>query len=129
MRFFRRRSSPILAALLAVAMQATVVLAHAHVHGHAHSHANAGARAWAQGVVSLACRSIVRQGCPATPAQPDHDCPMCASLAAAGMAVLPVALQTRLAPARHEMLQPVRIAAVPEAPAKANFQARAPPRA
>ncbi|MFA5901973.1 MAG: hypothetical protein WC829_22990 [Hyphomicrobium sp.] len=127
MRFLRRRSSPILIALLAIAMQATAMLAHMHVHGHAHGHAAVGARAWAQGVVSLACRSFVRQGCPAVPQQPERDCPMCYALAAAGTAVLPIVIQVRSAPQPYEVLQPPRIAVPLTAPTTAHFQARAPP--
>ena len=41
MRFFRRRSSPGLVALLALAMQAALVLAQTHVHSHVHPAAGA----------------------------------------------------------------------------------------
>ena len=64
MRFFRRRSSPGLAALLAVAMQAALILAQTHVHSHVHAGAGVTRRSAAHGrrasSPSPAARSSVR---------------------------------------------------------------------
>jgi hypothetical protein len=130
MRFFRRRSSPGLAALLAVAMQAALILAQSHVHSHVHAGAGvtAGAPAWASGVVAVACRAIVRPGCkPAVPHDHRNECPMCWSVAAAGTGVLPAAPAVALDAPRFSVPSPLRIAETLPDRTTVNFQARAPP--
>jgi hypothetical protein len=136
MRFFRRRSSPGLVALLAIAMQAALVLAHMHVHSHVHTGAGAyrgmtaavpGVRAWAKNV-ALSCRAMVPTGCqPSVPHDHGNDCPMCWSVAAAGTGVMPEAPAVVLDAPRFTMLAPVRVAEVRPGRAILNFQARAPP--
>jgi hypothetical protein len=138
MRFFRRRSSPGLVALLAIAMQAALVLAHMHVHSHVHTGAgayggvsvavSAGARAWAKNVAAVSCRAMVHSGCqPVAPHDHGNDCPMCWSVAAAGTGVMPEAPAVVLDAPRFTMLAPVRAAEVRPGHAIINFQARAPP--
>ena len=126
MRFFRRRSSPALVALLAIAMQAALVLAQTHTHSHVYT---AGARAWAQGVASLACRAVVApRGCPPTvPHNHGDACPMCSSLAAAGTAVLPAPIAPALLSPRFDVLLPLQGATSFSDDATVHFQARAPP--
>jgi hypothetical protein len=127
MRFLRRRSSPVLVVLLAFAMQATLILAQTHTHSHTYS--AAGARAWAQGVVSLACRAITAQ-CSSPTVPHDHggdSCPMCCQLAAAGTAVLPALPFVSLAAPPLEVLRPLRVAPLLAETATVHFQARAPP--
>lgn len=126
MRYFRRRSSPALVTLLAVAMQAALILAQTHVHSHVQS--PAGARAWAQGVVNLACRAVVHKACPpVVPHNHGDACPMCCSLAAAGTAVLPVLPAVSLAAPHFEVLRPLRTVQALADSASVQFQARAPP--
>ena len=140
MRFFRRRSNPGLVALLAIAMQAALVLAHMHVHSHAHTGAggyrgmsaaiSTGARAWTKNVAALSCRAVVqmRSGCPPlVPHDHGNDCPMCWSVAAAGTGVMPEAPAVVLDAPRFTMLAPARAAEVRPGRAILNFQARAPP--
>jgi hypothetical protein len=135
MRFFRRRSSPGLIALLALAMQAALFLGQTHVHSHVHTAAvsygigaNVGARAWAKGVVAIACRAVVHTGCaPAVPHDHGNDCPMCWSVTAAGTGVMPAAPAVALDAPRFAMLAPLRADAVATGHAITNFQARAPP--
>lgn len=129
MRFFRRRSSPGLVALLAVAMQAALVLALAHVHAHGHPAANA--RGWAAGAVTMACRAIVRSpGCdPVVPRDHRHDCAMCWSLAAAASGLLPPPAAAAVEAPSLVALRPLRFAAALLASDTLHFQARAPPRA
>lgn len=128
MRFFRRQSSPGLVALLAVAMQAALILAQAHVH--AHRHVAAGAHGWATGAATMACRAIVRpQGCnPVVPHDHRHDCAMCWSLAAAGTGLLPPPAAAAVETPRFVALPPLRVAAAPPGRDTLHFQARAPPR-
>ena len=128
MRFFRRRSSPGLAALLAVAMQAALFLAQTHVHSHVHAGVTAGAWAWANGAVPVACRSIVRPGChPAVPHDHRNECPMCWSVTTAGTGVLPAAPAVALDAPPFSVPSPLRIAEALPGRTTANFQARAPP--
>ena len=135
MRFFRRRSSPGLIALLALAMQAALFLGQTHVHSHVHTAAvsygtgaNVGARAWAKGVVAIACRAVVRLGCaPAVPHDRHNECPMCWSVTAAGTGVMPAAATVALDAPRFAMLAPLRADEAGTGRAIANFQARAPP--
>jgi hypothetical protein len=139
MRFFRRRSSPGLVALLALAMQAALVLAQTHVHSHVHTAAGAysglsatataGARAWAKNLAAaISCRAVVQTGCqPAVPHDHGNDCPMCWSVAAAGTGVMPAAPTVALDAPRFAVLAPLRADAVATGHAKTNFQARAPP--
>lgn len=127
MRFLRRRSSPGLVALLAVAMQLALTLAQAHVH--AHGHGPGGVRVWATGA-SLACRAIVRSpGCdPVVPHDHRRDCAMCWSLATAS-GLLPASPLPELTAPRFEVPHPLlRAEAVAESET-VHFQARAPPRA
>jgi hypothetical protein len=126
MRFFRRLDRPVFAFLLAVAMQATLLLAHAHIHSHAPDRAGS---QWSKSA-SLACRSMVapktcRTGMP----QQDHrdDCPLCWSLAASGAGVLPTTpAAPQLAIPPH---QPRPLTVLPRyvAVETSQFQARAPP--
>jgi hypothetical protein len=139
MRFFRRRSNPGLIALLAIAMQAALILAHMHVHSHVHTGGagayrgmstavSAGARAWSKNVTALSCRAIVSSGCqPSVPHDHSNDCPMCWSVAAAGTGVMPEAPAAALYAPRFTMLAPLRAAEVRPGRAILNFQARAPP--
>jgi hypothetical protein len=126
MRFFRRRSSPGLVALLAFAMQAALVLAQTHDHSHVHT--QAGARAWAQSVQAMACRAVVHPGCaPIVPHDHRSDCPLCWSIAAAGAAVLPTALAVTHEVPSFGVLQPQLAAAGLPGTDTVHFQARAPP--
>jgi hypothetical protein len=123
MRFLRRRSTPGLVALLAVAMQAALFIAQAHVHPHAHGHRVRIADA------AIACRAIVRTAqcdAPAVPHDHRQDCPLCCSLAAAN-GVLPEAPVAVIAVRRFE--PPLPLASTPSLAAAAalSFQARAPP--
>ena len=124
MRFFRRRSTPFLATLLTVVMQAGLFIAQAHVHPHPHGHTAvrvAGA--------AIACRAIVRSaqcGAPIVPHEHQHDCPLCLSLSAAN-GVLPVAPVLVVAVHRFEPVRPVPATAPLLAAASLPFQARAPP--
>jgi hypothetical protein len=128
MRFFRRLDTPILAVLLAVAMQATLLLAHAHTHAHAPALA---ASKWVKST-SLECRSMVApESCRSEVPQRDHrdDCALCWSLAASGAGVLP------LPPAVPQLAMPLHrpgplaLTARYVAVRTAQFQARAPPAA
>ena len=138
MHFFRRSLSLGSVVLLAVAMQAAVVMAQMHVHAHSHgagslySAARAGqgpgARVWAKSVIAFACRAAERDACP--PVAPhDHrnDCPMCWSLAVVGSGVLPAPAAVSLEAPRHQALIPQRVVDRVPVRAGANFQARAPP--
>ena len=125
MRFFRRQSSPAIVALLAVAMQAALLLAHAHVHPHSSDHR--GLQSWAKTDV-IACRAMVRPA-HCSPAIPDKhdDCPLCWSLLASGAGVLPTALGVTAATVMPaEPLPPLADAIRPDK-GSAHFQARAPP--
>ena len=123
MRFLRRRSTPGLVALLAVAMQAALVIAQAHVHPHPHGYAVKVAG------TAIACRAIVRSAqcdAPVVPHEHRHDCPLCLSLSAAN-GVLPMAPVAfidvrRFEPPRPLPATPSLVGAVP-----LSFQARAPP--
>jgi hypothetical protein len=139
MRYFRRLSSPGLVALLALAMQAALVLAQTHVHSHVHpaavayggmsAAAGAGARAWAKNLAAaISCRAVVHTGCPpAVPHDHGNDCPMCWSVTAAGTGVMPVAPAVELDAPRFAMLVPLRADVAATGRAITNFQARAPP--
>lgn len=124
MRLFRRLKSPILVALLAVAVQATLVLAHAHVHPHAPS-----AHPWSKSA-SLACRAIVPPDA-CRPAMPRHehsdDCPLCWSLAASGTSVLPSPIILAMAESPRPLLPLQPSSQIRSAARAAHFQARAPP--
>lgn len=128
MRFFRRFSSPALLTLLAVAMQAMLLLAHAHTHPH--SSAMAGVTAWGQ-TASIACRALIPPaGCkPAIPNDHHDDCPLCSTLAASAAGLLPAPFTVAIEAAPVSLLRPL-----PDLPARDDasswqFQARAPPRA
>jgi len=126
MRFFRRRSSPVLLALLAFAMQAGLLLAQMHTHSRLHTRAEG--RAWATSIVALACQSIMRPGCP--PVAPhDHreDCPVCCSLAVASAAVMPAAPAVAPEIPLFAALRPVLAVAGLPGTDTVHFQARAPP--
>ncbi len=126
MRFLRRRSSPGLVALLAVAMQLALTLAQAHVH--AHGNVAGGAGVWSG--ASLACRAIVRSpGCnPIVPHDHRRDCAMCWSLATTS-GLLPVSPLSEFAAPRFEVPRPHLGAAAVAASETVHFQARAPPHA
>lgn len=123
MRFFRHRSSPALAALLAVAMQVAFLLAHAHVHSHTSGHQ------WAKNA-SLACRAMVPQaGCgPSVPHDHVDDCPLCWSLAASGAGVLPSPLVLAAPGTPMPAPQPPMSVPVLADAGASPFQARGPPR-
>ena len=138
MHFFRRSLSLGSVVLLAVAMQAAVLMAQMHVHAHSHGAGSlysavragqgSGARVWAKSVIAFACRAAERDACP--PVAPhDHrnDCPMCWALAVAGSGVLPAPAAASLEAPRHRALMPLHV--VDRLPVRAgtNFQARAPP--
>jgi hypothetical protein len=123
MRFLRRRSTPGLVALLAVAMQAALVIAQAHVHPHAHGHAVRVADA------AIACRAIVRSAqcdAPVVPHDHRHDCPLCWSLAAAN-GMLPAAPAPVVVAPRFELPRPLPATQALAIFAAIHFQARAPP--
>jgi len=137
MHYCRRSLSLGSVVLLAVAMQAAVLMAQMHVHAHSHGAASlysaarvgqgSGARAWAKSVIAYAYRAE-RDACP--PVAPhDHrnDCPMCWSLAMVGSGVLPVPAAVSLEAPRHQALIPLRVVDRVPVRAGANFQARAPP--
>jgi hypothetical protein len=125
MRYLRRRSSPGLVALLAVAMQLAVTLAQAHVH--AHGHVPGGAGVWSG--ASLACRAIVRApGCdPVVPDDHHRDCAMCWSLATTS-GLLPASPLPEFAPPRFELPRPLLNGEAVAESETVHFQARAPPR-
>jgi len=138
MHYFRRSLSLGSVVLLAVAMQATLLMAQMHVHAHPHGAASlyaaarAGqgpaARAWAKSVVAFACRAVERDACPpVVPHDHRNDCPMCWSLAVAGSGVLPAPAAVSLEAPRHQALMLLQV--VDRLPVRAgtNFQARAPP--
>lgn len=139
MRFFRRRSSPGLVALLALAMQAALVLAQTHVHSHVHpatgayggmsAAAGAGVRTWAKNLAAtISCRAVVHTGCqPSVPHEHGSDCPMCWSVTAAGTGVMPTTPAVALDAPRFAMLAPLRADVAATGRAISNFQARAPP--
>ena len=123
MRFLRRRSTPGLVALLAVAMQVALFIAQAHVHLHPHGPAVRIADA------AIACRAIVRTAqcdAPVVPHNHRHDCPLCCSLAAAN-GVLPEPPAAVIEVRRFE--PPLPLSATPglTAAVALSFQARAPP--
>jgi hypothetical protein len=125
MRFLRQRSTPGLVALLAVAMQAALVIAQAHVHPHPH-----GPAARLTGV-AIACRAIVRSpqcDAPAVPHDHRHDCPLCLSLAAAN-GVLPTPLLTVIDVRRFALPEPLPASSSLVNTVELHFQARAPPAA
>jgi hypothetical protein len=126
MRFFRRRSSPALVTLLAVAMQLAVTLAQAHVH--AQGHMPSGAGVWSG--ASLACRAIVRApGCnPIVPHDHRRDCAMCWSLATTS-GLLPASPLPEFAAPRFEVPRPLLRAAAVATSETVHFHARAPPHA
>lgn len=125
MRFFRRQSSPVIAALLAVAMQAAALMAHAHVHPQPSGSRTLHVLAKTD---VLACRAMVRPAhcAPATPDKHD-DCPLCWLLLATGAGVLPapIALSADVPPA--PVLRAPAVAALAGDGASVQFQARAPP--
>jgi len=126
MRFFRRRSSPALLALLAIAMQAALLVAHAHVHRPA--------PVAAQGVgngATIACRALVRPaGCsPVIPHDRHDDCPLCWSLVASGSVVLPAPLALAAVTVPAQALRPPTATPALGEAGSSPFQARAPPAA
>ena len=126
MRFFRRRLTPFLAALLTVVMQAGLFIAQAHVHPHPHGHP-----VLRVADVTIACRAIVRSAqcdTPVVPHEHRHDCPLCLSLSAAN-GVLPVAPDVVVDVHRFEALRPVSATSPVLDAASLPFQARAPPAA
>lgn len=126
MRLFRRLQSPILVALLAVAMQATLVLAHAHVHPHASV-----APLWGQSA-SLACRAMVPpEGCrPTIPKHEHHDdCPLCWSLTASAAGLLPSPITVAAAELPRPPLTPRSSSPMLSEASGSPFEARAPPQA
>jgi len=128
MRFFRRRSSPALVILLAFAMQAAAVLAHAHVHPHPPT--RSGVHGWTKSA-ALACRALVRPpACaPVAPGHQHDDCPLCWSLTASGVGVLPSPVTvTATAAPMHMLSPPAATSAVAKAGAS-QFQPRGPPTA
>ena len=138
MHYFRRSLSLGSVVLLAVAMQAAVLMAQMHVHAHAHGGAHLyaaaraghglGARAWGKSVVAFACRAVERDACPpVVPHDHRNDCPMCWSLAMAGSGVLPAPAAVFLAAPPHQAMTPLRVVDRVPVRAGANFQARAPP--
>lgn len=126
MRFFRRLSSPALAALLAIATQAMLLLAHAHTHPHAST--MAGAATWGK-TASIACRALVPPaGCaPAVPSDHHDDCPLCWSLAASGAGVLPSPLIVTADATPAGMLRPAPMIPLRREAGASQFQARGPP--
>lgn len=128
MRFFRRLSSPVVLTLIAVAMQATMLLAHAHVHRHPPAMA---ATLMSGKTASMACRAIVPpSGCtPAAPSQRHDDCPLCWSLAASGAGVLPSPLMVIAVEAPKASPRPLPGMPVRSDAGASHFQARAPPAA
>ncbi|CAN1723886.1 DUF2946 domain-containing protein [Hyphomicrobium sp. 1Nfss2.1] len=125
MRFFRRQSSPVMVALLAVAMQAAVLMAHAHVHPQPSGRHTLHVLAKTD---VLACRAMVRPA-HCAPAIPDghDDCPLCWLLLASGAGVLPapIALSAEVLPA--PVLRAPAVATLAGDGASVQFQARAPP--
>jgi len=112
-------------ALLAVAMQAAVLMAHAHVHPHAAG--NHTLHSWAKTDV-IACRAMVRPAhcAPAIPDKHD-DCPLCWSLLASGAGVLPTPITFAAGDLPAPVVRPPAVAALAEDSANVQFQARAPP--
>jgi hypothetical protein len=126
MRFFRRLDRPVFAFLLAVAMQATLLLAHAHVHAHTPAQ---GTSQWGKSA-SLACRSMVapescRKGMP----RQEHrdDCALCWSLAASGAGVLPLPPAVTRSMLPLHRLHPLAVGPQYVPAETSQFQARAPP--
>ncbi len=114
MRFFRRRSSPGLIALLALAMQAALLGAYARAFACAHGRLlpvrskRRRPRLGQERRASPAARWFVSGCAPAVPHDHRNDCPMCWSVATAGTGVLPAATHVALDAPRFAMLAPLR---------------------
>jgi hypothetical protein len=145
MRIFRHRHMQVFVALLAFAMQAVLAFADTHTHGtprsftalHAatrHAAAQHAATLHADGSLASRavtygiCRAGADQQCPAPAQDDDRNCPLCASLALAGAAVLNVPPPL---PVRDVIIAPpapAHLAALALDGETVHFQARAPPR-
>jgi len=125
MRFFRRQSSPVMVALLAVAMQAAALMAHAHVHPQ--SSGSSALHIWAKTDV-IACRAMVRPA-HCAPAIPDRhdDCPLCWLLMASGAGVLPAPIAFSADGLPAPVLQVPAVATLAGDGTSVQFQARGPP--
>ena len=140
MRIFRHRHMQVFVALLAFAMQAVLAFADTHTHGTPRSfamlHAAAQHAAAQHADGSLTTRAVTYglcrvgpgKACPAPAQDDDRNCPLCASLALAGTAVLGVPPPL---PVRDVVIAPpapALAAALALDGATVHFQARAPPR-
>jgi hypothetical protein len=139
MRIFRHRHMQVFIALLAFAMQAVLAFADTHTHGTPRSFASlhaaarhatalhAGGSLAMRAVTYGICRADSAQ-CPAPAQDDDRNCPLCASLALAGTAVLAVPPPL---PVRDVIIAPpvpVVLASLALDGETVHFQARAPPR-
>ncbi len=127
MRVLRRRNSLGLVGLLALAMQAALVLAHTHVH----TYVAAASEGLAQRAVTYGmCRAGAEQPCSPQAPHDDHGkCPICVSLSLASAAVLDAPPVTPLPTLKFATLAPVHVIASVRGVSSVHFQARAPPHA
>jgi hypothetical protein len=139
MRIFRHRQMQVFVALLAVAMQAALAFADTHTHGtprsfaslhvaarHAtalHADGSLAARAVTYGI----CRAGSDRQCPSPAQDNDRNCPLCASLALAGAAVIAVPPPLPVRDVIVAPPAPALLAALALDGETVQFQARAPP--
>ncbi len=127
MRVLRRRNSLGLVGLLALAMQAALVLAQTHVH----TYIATASEGLAQRAVTYGmCRVQAERPCSPQAPHDDHGkCPICVSLSLASAAVLDAPPVIPLPALKFAMLAPVRAAESVRGVSSVHFQARAPPHA
>ena len=124
--------------LLAVAMQAAVLMAQMHVHAHAHGGAHLyaaaraghglGARAWGKSVVAFACRAVEPRCLSAgRAARSSSRLPDVLVAGCGGFRLAAGPGRGFLEALRHRAVTPLRVVDRVPARAGANFQARAPP--
>jgi hypothetical protein len=123
MRFFRRRPSLGLVALLALATQGYLSFGHTHVHAHRASDAVA-----TPVVASGDCSPAARPSCP-QPASNDDDaaCAICWTMGLVASLVLPESPRVSFQPPPNLAPGPVRVALRPADNKTVQFHARAPP--
>jgi hypothetical protein len=125
MRVLRHRHTLGLIALLALAMQAVLALAHTHTH-----RVTAGSELATRAITYGMCRVGAERQCPPPAPHDDHaKCPLCWSMSLASAAVPTAPPAIALIHPRVEAPLPVRIAARVQGVSSVQFQARAPPRA
>ncbi len=125
MRLLRHRHTLGILALLALAMQAVLAVAHTHAHTNAFADAtHLSKRAITYGM----CRVGAERPCPPPAPHDDHSkCPLCWSMGVASAAVLATPPAIALIYPRVELLPPVCTAMATPGVSTVHFQARAPP--